>query len=258
MRRVILTAVLIGLVNVLAGCYSVDSGQSQLVPAATKTVMPARLADAGESDLIEQTLTNRQAYQHGLEALIGQYTKTGNNMKLRWAKDELKALKKMPRYNYVVEAGVAGPKLKASATITEADYMYYDALRLEKKARRWLVINDDDLLRIVLQKYNYLIRKHPTSDKIDDAAFRAAGVFEHFKDYTIALLYYQRAYQWDPDTIHPAKYKAAYILDIKFHRRAEAMELYQQALKQKDLKTGYREFAEKRLMYFTQSGKEEK
>ena len=57
-----------------------------------------------------------------------------------------------------------------------------------KKARELIIITNEDMLRVALDKYNQLIRKHPPSDKIDDAAYRAAGIYEYFKDYTIAIL----------------------------------------------------------------------
>ena len=175
-------------------------------------------------------------------------------MKLGWAEDELKKLNKMPQYNYIIEASVAGPNLKARSSITIADYMYDEAFRLEKRAKRLILIIDEDLLRVALDKYNQLIRKHPSSDKIDDAAYRAGGIFEYFKDYTIALLYYQRTYQWDPDTIHPARFRAAYILDEHLHRRAEALELYQQAVEKEKLSKNCKEFVEKRITELTKSG----
>jgi tetratricopeptide (TPR) repeat protein len=248
MAKTILSVLLIVLLNVLVGCYGVDSGQSQLLPPPMKAVT---VVEAGEADIIEQMSINRLAYRQYLESLIAHYKKTGNNMKLGWAEDELKKLNKMPQYNYIIEASVAGPDLKASNSITIADYMYDEAYRLEKKAKALILIIDENLLRVALDKYNQLIRKHPSSDKIDDAAYRAGGIFEHFKDYTIALLYYQRTYQWDPDTIHPARFKAAYILDEHLHRRAEALELYQQAVEKEKLSQNCKEFAEERIAELT-------
>ena len=125
---------------------------------------------------------------------------------------------------------MAGPNLKGTKSVSEADYLYNDAVRLEDQAGQFMIIKDDNLLRVALDKYNQLISKFPSSDKIDDAAYRAAGIYEHFKDYTIAVLYYQRVYQWDPQTAYPARFKAAHILDTQLHRRAEALQLYQEAL----------------------------
>jgi len=262
MARTILTAALIVLLNVLVGCNGVDSGRAQLMPARTRTVLGSapivKIAKASEADIVEHVAVNRQAYRQGLELLIEHYTKSGNNMKLEWAKKELKALDGMPQYNYIIEAGVAPPSLKASTSIPEANYLYKDALELEKKAGVLIVIKDENLLRVALDKYNQLIRKHPSSDKIDDAAYRAGRICEYFKDYTIAVLYYQRTYQWDPETIYPARFKAAYILDKRLPRRVEALQLYRQALKKEKLSTKRKEFVEERIMELTQSGKSSK
>ena len=252
MAKTILTVLLIVLLNVLAGCYGVDSGRSQFLPSPMKTIS---VVDAGEADIIENMAASRLAYRQYLESLIVYYKKTGDNMKLRWAEDELDRLNDMPQYNYIIEAGVAGPNLRAKDSDNAANYLYDEAYRLEKVARtRLIVIADENLLRVALDKYNQVIKQYPTSDKIDDAAFRAAGIFEYFKDYTIALLYYQRTYQWDPATIHPARFKAAYILDEYLHRRAEALPLYQQALQKENLSKDDKEFVEKRIAELTKSG----
>jgi tetratricopeptide (TPR) repeat protein len=232
MTRLVLITLASVMVCVLVGCSGVDSGRAQIVPSQVATITgPAvDISNASEADLSEQVAVNRQAYKRGLEVLIQHYIKTGNNMKLIWAQKELASLNAIPQYNYVVEATIAGPNLKATRSIPEADYLFYDADRLEREAG--LVLKDDNLLRVALDKYNQLISRFPNSDKIDDAAFKAAGIYEHFRDYTIAVLYYQRTFQWDPQTIYPARYKAAFILDQRLHRRAEALQLYQEALQQ--------------------------
>ena len=259
MARTILTTLLIAvLLNGLTGCGSVDSGRAQLIPASAKSPLrassSAKLNNAGEADIVEQMVINRWAYRQSLESLIAYYKKTGNNMKLGWAKNEVSKLDQMPQYNYIVEAGLAGANLKATTSIPLADYMYQDALSTEKKAGRFILIQNEDKLRLALEKYNQLIRKHPSSDKIDDAAFRAGGIYEYFKDYTIALLYYQRAYQWDPKTTNPAKLKAAYILDKRMSRRAEALELYQQISEDGGLSEQRKELVESRIIELTKSG----
>jgi len=217
---------------VLAGCNNVDTGKGQILPPQAGIVSgPAvDVAKTGEGELAEKVADTRQAYRRALEVLVQHYTKTGNNMKLGWAQKELDSLNSMAQYDYVVEATMAGPNLKATKSVSEADYLYNDAVRLENQAGQFMLIKDDNLLRMALDKYNQLISKFPSSDKIDDAAFRAAGIYEHFKDYTIAVLYYQRVYQWDPQTPYPARFKAAYILDKHLARRVEALNLYQDAM----------------------------
>jgi len=258
MSRIILTASLIVLINILVGCNGIDTGQSQLVPkqSCAEVKLDIEPATAAEIDIIEQIAINRKAYREGLDKLVSYYTKTGNNMKLQWAQKELAGLDMVQQYNYVIEAGVAGPHLKAVSAIAEADNLYYEALKLEEQASV-LVFKDDNLLRQALGKYNQLITKYPSSDKISEAAYRAALIYTHFKDYAIAVVYYKRTYQWDPDTYHPAKYKAAYILDRQLNRRSEALNLYIQAVEEGNLPEHYREFAEMRIAYLTKSDKEE-
>ena len=213
----------------------------------------SKVAKAGEVDIVEQVAINRQAYRQGLEMLVAHYNRAGNNMKLGWAKKELSALDAIPQYNYILEASLAGPELKASKSIRDADDIYYEALYLESKAKKWVVIKDNELFRLALDKYNQLIRKHPSSDKIDDAAYKAGEIYEYFKDYTIAALYYQRAYQWDAETIYPAMYKEAFILDKRLHRRDEALEVYQQAIEKQMGHEEWKEYAERRIEELTKS-----
>ena len=254
MAKIVLTAVVIVLLSVLVGCQGFDSGRGQLVPARTRTsLVPGsvvNIANAGETDFVEQIAVNRQAYRQGLELLIKYYTRTGNNMKFKWVKAELAALDSIPQYKYIVVAETAGANLRASTSIPEADDLYLDALDLEKEAGVLIFGKNNDTLRLALDKYDRLIRNYPSSDKIDDAAYKAGEIYEYFQDYSIALLYYERAYQWDPDMTHPAKFRSARILDKRLHRNAEALELYQQAIKIEGKYGKYRmwkEYAEKRI-----------
>jgi len=257
MARVVLTGALIGLLSIVAGCSRVDSGDAQLVPPpATAMSGPAKPAGAGEVDIVEQLAVTRQAYRQTLSSLIQYYSKAGDNMKLTWAEREMAALDAMPKYNYIIEAGVAGSRLKATSAVAQADSLYSEAVRIENQAGKLMVIKDAGLLRLALDKYNQLIRDYPSSDKIDDAAFHAAGIYEHFKDYTIAALYYQRVYEWDPGTGYPAKFKAAYVLDTYLHRRGEALELYKQAvaaIQRAGQHPQWRQYAENRIAQLTKS-----
>lgn len=256
MRQAGLTLILIVLINVLVGCGGIDRGASQLVPADTEQM--AKVTKAGETDIIERMVTNRRAYKRGMEQLVRHYTAAGNNMKLTWAQRELTKLNAVPQYNYIIEASLAGPGLKASTAIPEADSLYADALKTEKKAKGLMLIVDEDLLRVALDKYNKLIRKHPSSNKIADAAFQAGGIYEHFRDYSLAVLYYKRVYQWQPDTENSAMFRAALILDRHLRRREEALKLYQQALedaKNTGRHTQWREFTERRIGKLTAAEK---
>ena len=250
MARIACTAVLIVLLNVLVGCQNIDSGRSQRVTDGGRRTpgAPVVVVTASEADMVEEMAIDRQAYRRGLELLVGYYDKTGNNMKLGWAKTELAALNDMPRYRYIVDPG--SPDQKPTTLIPEADDLYYDGQALEKKAGLLPILKNENQLRRAKEKYELLIQKHPSSDKIDDAAYRIGEICEYLKDYSIALSYYKRTYGWDPDTNYPARFKSARILDKYLHRHAEALELYQQAIKMERRFEKYREwkeFAERRI-----------
>lgn len=250
MARITLNTILIVLLVVLVGCGGVDKGKGQLVPTSVKKFAysgEAQKIDKEEIDAVEEVAVNRQAYRQGLKSLNAYYDKMGNNMKLRWAQKELNSLDAIPQYKYIIEAEVAGPNLKADTSIPEADTIYQEAVHLEKKAKRLILIKNNNRLRLALAKYDELIRKHPSSDKIDDAAYRAGGIYEYFRDYSIAILYYKRAYQWDPDTPYPAKFKEAYILDKRLYRRVEALDLYKQAVEEQSQHKKWVKQAEKRI-----------
>ena len=214
------------------------------VPAVADQVV----GSTDEVDLVEQVATHRRSYRRSLELLVTHYTVVGDNRKLKWAQEELRALDRMPQYRYISDAQVMPADLRAVTRIPAADEMYLDAVETQRQAEPIGILKDEELLRVALSKYNALIRQYPNSDKIDDAAYRAAGIYEYFKDYEIALLYYQRAYQWDADTPYPARFRAASVLDRRLRRRGEALELYQEAvLREGDRYDEWKMYGERRI-----------
>ncbi len=258
MTRMLLSALLIISAVILVGCHDANTGRGQLLADSVRRTTDRRevieTAKDKETDIIEQMSMHRREYRQHLQALIKHYRKAGDYMKRQWAEKELAALDAIPQYSYIIEAQLAGPDLRATEEIPEADDLYYQALVIEEGAKKLLLLKNKEKLRIALDKYNKLIRDYPTSDKIDDAAYRAGRIYEGFKDYSIALLYYQRAYQWNPDTSYPARYRSADVLDKRMHRRSEAVELYEEALDKDKLTSGQREAAKERIDDYTKSG----
>jgi tetratricopeptide (TPR) repeat protein len=249
------TAAAVVLVTILMGCQT-NTGTSQKLPIRTNPnlTMPAPPlavpSSAAEIDLVEKMASNRLAYRSSLQALIQYYQSSGNHEKVIWANEELGSLDRIPQYRYLIEAEVMPANLKATESIAAADELYEDAFRTERKAGPSpmpSLLKNEETLRAALVKYGDLIRQYPTSDKIDDAAFRMGEIQKGLGDFTIALSYYQRAYQWDAATPHPARFRAADILDRRLHRRAEAMEVYQEAIVKEAQYTDLRLMAERRV-----------
>jgi len=253
---------MIALLTVVVGCQNPNQGTSQRLPGReTPTVqattpMPVEMAaSANEIDLVEQMTAERQAYRGSLEKLVQYYDVAGNNTKLTWARTELQALDRIPQYRYVIAPQILPPDLKATAKIQAADDLYAKAVDTERRAGVLPVLKDEELLRAALNQYSELLNQYPTSDKIDDVAYKMAGVHEYFRDYTIALQFYQRAYQWDAATPYPARFKAAAILDYRLHRRAEALQLYQEAIVKEAQFSDLKASAERRIQDLSSSDK---
>lgn len=206
---------------------------------------------AEEIDLIEEMASYRNAYKTGLEKLVEYYTGSGDAVKRNWAKRELESLNAIPQYAYIPPAAGVKAGLRALDTIKEADTLFAEAEELDKDSG-W-PFKDEGKLREALRKYNLIIATWPSSDKIDNCAYKAGKIYEHFKDYDIAAVYFQRAFQWDVDTPYPARFKAAYILDRRLYMKQEALALYQMAYNHpvEQRYEGNMEFAKKRILEMT-------
>ncbi len=258
MARIVRTWALIGLLTVCIGCQPSNSGRSQIIPSSPqRSVTAASIieSDTSEADLVEKMAVSREAYRVGLEMLEAYYARVGNYEKQQWARRELQSFDTMTKYGYILSPEITMPSKRPVASIPEADRLYLEAEAYEKQAGFLPVLDlpilkDENSLRLALSRYNQLIKTYPSSDKIDDAAYRAGVIYEYFKDYSIGLLYYQSAYEWDPDGLYPARFRAARVLDKHLYRKDEALQLYQQAVKTEGRYERYREwreFAEKRI-----------
>jgi len=255
MTRIVTTVAVILLLTLLIGCEA-NTGTSQKLPYRSSpyigdsTQPLANATSADEIDLVEKMGADRKAYRRSLQALVQYYDAAGNHEKTTWAREELTALDRIPQYRYIIEAEVMPASLKATESIAAADQLYDEATKIERQAGPLLMpalLKDEQLLRAALVKYGELIRQYPTSDKIDDAAYRMAEIYKGFNDYTIALSFYERAYQWDSATPYPARFRAADILDKKLHERAKALALYQEAIVKEAQHTDLRLMAERRV-----------
>ena len=205
----------------------------------------------GEVDLVEKLASSREQYAQDLATLKRYYGETGSHKKHRWSDKETKAFTRAPKYKYLMAAETAGARLDAIAAITDADELYRQGMSTYRDAVVTPPVFDRKRMRQSLSIFNKLIDDFPTSDKIDDAAYRAGDLYEKFGDYSIAVTYYQRAYQWNDATPYPARYKAARILDEKLMKRDAALFLYQQCIEKESKYGFYVKKAQKRIEEMT-------
>ena len=253
-KIIVRSALLVSLVFII-GCREEASTDPQLLIQPHETALAEGtgfgVPDAREVDLVEQMATYRSLYREDVGQLIDYYTKSGDATKLAWAKKELISLDRIPKYKYLMPAETVDANLRATDSIIAADELYAEAEKLYKEAGALIVISDNAKLRDALAMFNKLIVTYPTSDKIDKAAYRAGRIYEHFKDYEIASVYYQRAFQWNPETTYPARFKAAYVMDRRLHKRAEALVLYKLSVEKEAGYENNTKYAKRRIATLT-------
>ncbi len=254
-RKLIISAGMICMVFII-GCeqpitdsphYLVDPDQ------AANVLSTGGVPDAAEVDLVEDLAAKRIEYRQSLALLQKYYQSTGNVTRRQWAEHETKALARVPQYRYLTPAEIGSPDLVAVDSSAQANALYEEAEKLYREAGGLLIITDEDKLRGSLNRFNRIIDEFPTSNKIDNAAYRAGQIYEHFKDWDIAVVYYQRCFQWNEITAYPARFRAGYVMDQRLHKRKEALPLYQMAVEKESRFTANIEFAKKRIIEMTKS-----
>ncbi len=245
-KYAIITLAILGIM--FAGCEKKlkDGAIYQLDPQKEKLATEVGFAvpDPTEVDLVEYMARHRAGYREGLKKLYDYYTQVGYASQRQWAKRELESLDL--HYKYLMPAEMAPAELVAADKIAAADELYEQGMELFEDAGGLMVITDEEKLKSSLRMFNEIITEYPTSDKIDDAAFRAGQIFEYFDDYEVAAVYYQRAYQWDDMTDYPARYRAARMMD-KLRLRKEALTLYRLVLEKESRYKSNAAYAQRRI-----------
>ncbi len=206
--------------------HLLDAPQAIEVQAGDVYLAPG----AGEADFVEALAAQRAAYRQALVELQGYYRSVGNATKSEWAATELRTFDQMVHYRYIQPAEWVPENLTAMNSIEAADQLYREAMTLYKQAGGLVIVTNRAKLRQSLGKFNAVIQQYPSSDKIDDSAYRAGRIYEYLKNYQLAAIYYQRTFQWNEVTPYPARYRAARVMDMKLRMRREALALYQLAV----------------------------
>jgi tetratricopeptide (TPR) repeat protein len=252
MARNLITATLIALtVTVFTGCYNpkVDDAHLILTPEEQQVAEKGVLTPgAGEVDVVEQVAATRSSYQTALEELIAYYQSTGNSAKGRWAENELKTLKQTVQYRYLSPGEYVTQDMKAVDKVEGAEEVYKQAQKYYFESGAYFIITNEAKLRQSLQLFNQLMKEYPNSTRIDEAAYKAGRIYEHFKDYELAAVMYQRCFQWNENTSFPARFRAAYILDQRLKMRKDALALYKLAVQKEARYEDNTEYARRRIM----------
>ena len=260
MTRISLIAALVLPGLFLLGCESPKTRDAHLLepqdPAAVVSEKVFLAPDASEVDYVENLAASRNAYRNALIGLLDYYESVGNATKLQWAQTELKTFDQMVRYQYLQPAEWVPKNLSATDSIEAADALYKEAKSLYNESGGMIIVANRAKLQQALGLFNRLIQQYPTSDKIDDAAYRAGRIYEYLKNYELAAIYYQRAFQWNEAIPYPARFRAAKVMDQKLRMRNEALTLYRLAVIKEKRYPENVEYAQQRIAELTRPASE--
>jgi TolA-binding protein len=217
----------------LALCLSAAEAQAPPAPAAAPAVPPARPgAPANDLELVERLLAARREYQASLEQLRAFYQKGGDFERARWAEEELKLYHRIAKQAYRLELDVPPPTLQASQNIPEANELYRRAMSYKEKV--WTSWGNDyaDNQHRAEILFQQLLTSYPQSDKIDDAAYQLGDIYEGkvYRQYRRAAQYFERCFEWNPNTQFDARLRAARVYDRQLKERGRAIELYREVV----------------------------
>lgn len=201
---------------------------------ASNKAVDIAIADAREVDLVEKVIQHRALYHRALGQLRDHYETRGDATKLAWAEFELKGLRGVKPFRYLLDSEVPSDSLKPIEQIAEADTLYERGSELMRRGGHGVPgLYREDLMIQAAGVFRELIERHPTSDKIDDAAFYLGEIHKEYLpgQETIAVKWYEQAWTWNPDTPHPARFQAAVVYDYRLHDRDRALELYQSVMR---------------------------
>lgn len=190
------------------------------------------LENADEMLLAEYVVGARNEYIDSSRKLLAYYEaksetfKAGviRNMQARLNPEYLRA--------YFTNAEVPGPDLRPRDVIPQAETLYADALRLYREGKILPAVVDYKKERQALTKFIELVHKYPASTRIAMSAFYIGEIYkEYYNVDTLAVRWYQRAWEWDPGVAEDARFQAAVVWDHRLHNRDMALALYKEVLK---------------------------
>jgi TolA-binding protein len=189
----------------------------------------ARTPGSVPSDIesVERVLSARRELQVSLEKLRAHYLAVGDLERAGWAEEELRQFHRIPKQAYRLELDVPPPTLQAAYNIPEANELYRRGMTYKDKGWGTDYVDNQRRAELLFQQ---ILTNYPQSDKIDDAAYQLGDIYESrvYRQYRRAAQYFERCFQWNPNTQFDARLRAARLYDRYLQERSRAMELYRE------------------------------
>lgn len=180
-------------------------------------------------ELVERVLATRKQYQQALEQLREHYRRNSDGERQRWVEEELMGYHRLPKRAYRLDLDVPPPTLNPAHNIPDANDLFRRAM--DYKGRGWGSQAGDNMRRAEIL-FQQVLSSYPQCDKIDDAAYQLGEIYEGrtYKQYRRAAYYYERCFQWNPNTQYDARMRAARLYDKTLQERSRALQLYREII----------------------------
>jgi len=192
-----------------------------------------RVVAQTEVDLVEQVIRHRALYVAHLQKLRDYYEENGMIDKLRWAEWELADVSRIKPYRYLLSAEVPETDYRPTESIPEADALLAQAKTLMKEGGHGVpALYNEQKMKEALATLKQLLAEYPSSDKVAEAAYWCGLIHKEYfpGDELIAVRWFERAVEWDPDIQLPARFEAAVVYDLRLGERDKALTLYRAAI----------------------------
>jgi TolA-binding protein len=217
-------------------------------PAPAEPV-PQAITDVSEASLVEQVVANRQAWQADLDKLADIYGRQGATLKAKGIQNIKDRFEPQDVYDYFGTAEIPPATLRPTEVVQSADELYEKALAIHLSGKPLPLITDYDKEKKALAMFLELVHKYPTSTKIAMSAYYIGDIYkEYFQHQELrAVQWYQRAWEWEPRVLKPARFQAAVLYDFRLKEHSKALPLYYDVLKYETFNKSNCDFAADRI-----------
>jgi TolA-binding protein len=177
--------------------------------------------------LVEKLLAARRNYEVLLTELRKLYIQTGDLERARWAEEELLQYHRINKQAFLLHLDVPNQSFRPTEEKPEATRLYREAMKYKDKGYGIDYIDNQRRAEILLQR---LLTEYPHSTRISDAAYMLGDVYESkaCKQYRRAAAYFERCFQWNPNTEKDARLRAARLYDRQINDRSRALQIYRE------------------------------
>jgi len=215
------------------------------------------LTDADPRLLVEFVLSARATYKKAMADLEKFYSDRLSLEKLKFIRLVRERFDPVRTYVYFFSAEAPPENMKPVKVIPAAEDLYSRALAIYKRASIIPLVPNYKKQREALRLFLTITEQHPTSTRSPLAAFYIGHIYrEYFNENVRAVMWYQRAWKWDPRIQVGARFQAAVVWDYRLQNREKALELYQAVLEHEFDDLTNREFARRRISELTEGGQQ--